>query len=71
MHWLRLTQANTGVTIHVNMAQIILVAPNKTGGSALLTTVTEKESARIIPVRETPQEIADLLERAGPSAPKP
>ena len=69
MNWIRLTQANTGVTIHVNMAQIIVVAPNKTGGSALLTTVLEKETARIIPVRETPQEIATMLERAGLSAP--
>ena len=64
MLWLRLTQANTGVKIHVNMAQIIVVAPNKTGGSALLTTVTEKESARIIPVRESPQDIAAMIERA-------
>ena len=64
MNWLRLTQANTGVTIHVNMDQVILVAPNKTGGSALLTTVLEKDSGRIVPVKETPQEIGLMLERA-------
>lgn len=68
MSWLRLTQANTGVTIHVNMAQIIVIAPNKTGGSALLTCVAENDKARIIPVRESPQEIAERLGSAGAPA---
>jgi hypothetical protein len=61
MHWLQLTQAQTGAKIYVNMSQVILVAPSKTGGSALLTTVLEKESARVIPVQESPQEIMDRL----------
>ncbi|MBE7197981.1 MAG: hypothetical protein INR70_09270 [Parafilimonas terrae] len=65
MVWLRLTQANTGMTIHVNMAQIVVIAPSKTGGSILMSTAQEKESVRLIPVRETPQDVASLLERAG------
>ncbi len=65
--WLKLTQANTGVAIHVNMSMIVVVAPNKTGGSALLTTVPEREAGRILPVKESPQEIADLLQKAGAS----
>lgn len=65
MTWLPLTQANTGVTIYVNMDQVIIIAPNKTGGSALLTTIVEKETGRIIPVREAPQEIATALQKAG------
>lgn len=62
MRFLRLTQANTGVTIYVNMDQVVVIAPNKTGGAVLLTTAVDKESARIVPVKETPQEVAALLE---------
>lgn len=64
MSWLQLTQVNTGVKIHVNMAHIVLIAPNKTGGSALVSDVREKESARIIPVQESPQQVAELLRSA-------
>lgn len=68
MVWLRLTQANTGMTIHVNMAQVVVIAPSKTGGSALLTLAMEKEAARIVPVKESPQEVAELLARHESSA---
>ena len=61
MQFLRLTQANTGVSIYVNMEQVVVMAPNKTGGTVLLTTALEKESARLVPVKETPLEIAALL----------
>ena len=44
MRFLRLTQANTGVAIHVNMDQVVVIAPNKTGGAVLLTTAIEKDS---------------------------
>lgn len=64
MRFLRLTQANTGVTIYVNMDQVVVIAPNKTGGAVLLSTALEKESARVIPVRETPQEVVAMLEGA-------
>ncbi len=62
MRFLRLTQANTGVTIHVNMDQVVVIAPNKTGGAVLLTTAVDKDSARIVPVKETPQEVVALLD---------
>lgn len=62
MRFLRLTQANTGVTIHVNMDQVVVIAPNKTGGAVLLTTAIDKDSARIVPVKETPQEVIALLD---------
>lgn len=68
MRFLRLTQANTGVTIYVNMDQVVVIAPNKTGGAVLLTTAIEKESARIVPVKETPQEVAALLDGGRPEA---
>ena len=61
MHWLQLTQARTGAKIYVNMRLVILVAPNKTGGAALVTSVREKESARVVPVLENPQQIMDML----------
>ena len=61
MHFIRLTQANTGVSVYVNMAQVVVVAPNKTGGSVLLTTALEKESARVVPVKEAPHEIATMM----------
>ena len=64
MRFLRLTQANTGVTIHVNMDQVVVIAPNKTGGAVLLTTAVDKDSARIVPVKETPQEVIALLDGA-------
>ncbi len=62
MRFLRLTQANTGVTIYVNMDQVVVIAPNKSGGAVLLTTAVDKESARIVPVKESPQEVAALVE---------
>lgn len=62
MRFLRLTQANTGVTIHVNMDQVVVIAPNKTGGAVLLTTAVDKDAARIVPVKETPQEVVAMLE---------
>ncbi len=67
MRFLRLTQANTGVTIHVNMDQVVVIAPNKTGGAVLLTTAIDKDSARIVPVRETPQEVVAMLEGGAPA----
>ena len=67
MRFLRLTQANTGVAIHVNMDQVVVIAPNKTGGAVLLTTAIEKDSARIVPVKESPQEVVALLDGTGPS----
>jgi hypothetical protein len=61
MQWLQLTQANTGAKIYVNMNLVVLIAPNKTGGAALVTTVLEKESARIIPVQESPATVVAML----------
>lgn len=61
MNFIRLTQANTGVSVYVNMAQVVVIAPNKTGGSVLLTTALEKESARVVPVKEAPHEIATQM----------
>ena len=62
MHWLQLTQAQTGATIYVNIKiSVILIAPSKTGGTALVTSVREKESARIVPVLEDPQTIMAML----------
>lgn len=62
MRFIKLTQANTGVTIHVNMDQVVLIAPNKTGGSALLTAAADKETARVVPVKESPQEVIAILD---------
>ncbi len=64
MHFVQLTQANTGVTIYVNMEQVVVVAPNKTGGTVLLTTALEKESARVVPVKEAPQDVLALIEKS-------
>lgn len=64
MHFVQLTQANTGATIYVNMEQVVVVAPNKTGGTVLLTTALEKESARVVPVKEAPQDVLALIEKS-------
>ena len=61
MRWLQLTQANTGVKVFVNMELVVLIAPTKTGGSALVTNVMEKETARVVPVTEAPQRLMELL----------
>jgi hypothetical protein len=67
MHWVQLTQANTGVKIYVNMALVILVIPSRRGGSNLMLTVREpsqkggKDSARIVPVMETQDEVMALV----------
>jgi hypothetical protein len=68
MRFLRLTQANTGVTIHVNMEQVVVIAPSKTGGAVLLTTALEKDSARVVPVKESPAEVVSLLDGPAPPA---
>ena len=69
MNWLQLTQAQTGAKIHVNMALVILIAPSKTGGSALMVSVMEKDHARIVPVQETPQQITEMLNSRANGAP--
>jgi hypothetical protein len=68
MHWVQLTQANTGVSIYVNMELVVVVVPNRRGGSNLMLTVREtsqrsgKETARIIPVQESQAEVMKLVE---------
>jgi len=68
MHWVQLTQANTGVKIHVNMDLVVLVAPSRRGGANLMLTVREprpkggKDTARIIPVQENQAQVMQLLE---------
>ena len=63
MNFIRLTQGNTGATIQVNMDLVVVVAPSRDGGSSLMLTVREasaktgRESARIIPVLESPEEV--------------
>jgi hypothetical protein len=67
MHWIQLTQANTGVRIHVNMDLVVMVVPNRRGGANLMLTVREpaqktgQDSARIIPVQETAADIMAML----------
>jgi hypothetical protein len=67
MHWVQLTQGNTGVRIHVNMDLVILIAPNRRGGCNLMLTVREpspksgKDTARIIPVQESEAEVIKLV----------
>jgi hypothetical protein len=67
MHWVQLTQANTGVRIHINMDLVVMVAPNRQGGANLMLTVREpsqktgQDSARIIPVHETATDIMAML----------
>lgn len=69
MHWLQLTQANTGARIHVNMDQVIIVAPSRTGGANLMLTIAEtaprggKIAARVVPVQESPDEVMAMIER--------
>lgn len=71
MHWVQLTQANTGVQIHVNMDLVVLVAPNRRGGANLMLTVREPtpkgggDSARLIPVQETQAEVMRLVGISG------
>jgi hypothetical protein len=68
MYWVELTQANTGATIHVNMDLVVLVAPSRQGGANLMLTVREpsqksgRETARIIPVRESQVEVMKLTQ---------
>lgn len=69
MYWLQLTQANTGAKIYVNMEQVIVIAPSRTGGANLVLPVTEtaqrtgRDTARILPVRETQETIMEMMSR--------
>jgi hypothetical protein len=67
MHWVKLTQANTGAAIHVNMDLVVLIAPSREGGSNLMLTVREpsrksgKDTARIIPTLESPDQVMQIV----------
>jgi hypothetical protein len=67
MYWLQLTHGTTGATLYVNMERVVIVAPNKTGGSNLVLAVTEtaqrtgRVAARVLPVREAQEEIMNML----------
>jgi hypothetical protein len=69
VYWLQLTQANTGAKIYVNMEQVIVIAPSRTGGANLVLPVSEttqktaRQAARILPVRETQEMIMDMMSR--------
>lgn len=66
---MQLTQANTGAKIYVNMEHVIVIAPSKTGGANLMLTVSEttqktgRQTARIVPVRESQELIVDMMSR--------
>ena len=69
MYWLQLTQANTGAKIYVNMEQVIVIAPSRTGGANLVLPVSEtvqktgREGARILPVSESQETIMEMMSR--------
>jgi len=50
------------------MRLVILVAPSKTGGASLVTSVREKETARVVPVLESPQDIMGMLNGSSSAA---
>lgn len=70
MFWVQLTQATTGAKIYVNMEQVLVVAPSKTGGANLVLPVSEtaqkgtRQAARILPVRESQEIIMNLMSQA-------
>ena len=70
MHWIEVTQANTGVKLYVNMELVVVVAPSRRGGANLMLTVREqspksgKDTARLIPVTETQLEVMALVAAA-------
>jgi hypothetical protein len=72
MHWVQLTQANTGVKMFVNMELVVLIIPSRRGGANLMLTVREpsqksgKDSARIVPVMETQDEVMALIRATKP-----
>jgi hypothetical protein len=73
VYWLQLTQANTGAKIYVNMEQVIVIAPSRTGGANLVLPVSEtgqksaRQVARILPVRETQEMIVEMMSRTSES----
>jgi transcription termination factor Rho len=69
MYWLQLTQARTGAKIYVNMELVMIIAPNKAGGSSLVLSVAEaaaegkKMTSRIVQVLEEQEEIMEMFNR--------
>lgn len=67
MYWLQLTHAHTGAKLYVNMEQVIVIAPSRTGGANLVLPVseteqkTQRQAARILPVRESQEMIAEMM----------
>ena len=64
MTWLKLTEVD-GVAVHVNMDHVIRFSAAKPVGSALLTTADRKDGTPIaIRVRESPDQIHELMRGA-------
>ncbi len=62
MVWLKLTESAKGTTIYVNMALVVRIVPDATGGSTLTTVAPDENGLMSISVREPPEQILEAAD---------
>ncbi len=62
MAWLKLTQSAKGTPIYVNLALVVRIAPDATGGSTLTTVAPDEDGLMSISVKEPPEQILEAAD---------
>jgi hypothetical protein len=62
MAWLKLTESAKGAPIYVNMALVVRIVPDATGGSTLTTVAPDEDGHMSISVKEPPEQILEAVD---------
>ena len=64
MAWLKLTQSAKGTPIYVNLALVVRIVPDATGGSTLTTVAPapDEDGMMSISVKEPPEQILEAAD---------
>lgn len=62
MAWLKLTQSAKGTPIYVNLALVVRIVPDATGGSTLTTVAPDEDGHMSISVKEPPEQILEAAD---------
>ena len=62
MAWLKLTQSAKGTPIYVNLALVVRIVPDATGGSTLTTVAPDEDGYMSISVKEPPEQILEAAD---------
>ena len=62
MAWLKLTQSAKSTPIYVNLALVVRIIPDATGGSTLTTVAPDEDGMMSISVKEPPEQILEAAD---------